>query len=58
MVPAQAADVYLEKLEEDKDPVQESDEMWNRETTGMAMGKYPQGLLAHIQQLDTLTGIE
>lgn len=32
--------------------------MWNREVESMGMGKYPQRILAHIQKLDTLEGVE
>ena len=40
-------DVYMEKLEENRNKVQEPPKMWNKEVVGMAMGKYPQRLLAH-----------
>ena len=58
MVSPAVADVYLEELEEGTKPVQESYKMRDREEESMGMGKYPQGLLAHIQQLDIITGTE
>lgn len=35
------AKVYLEGLEEDKESIQESDEMWDRKGQSMGIGKYP-----------------
>ncbi len=39
--------LYLEKLETSPNPLQEPHEMWHQQMVGMAMGKYPQRILAH-----------
>ena len=46
-------DVYMEKLEENRHKVQEPPKVWHKEMVGMAMGKYPQGLLAYCALPDT-----
>ena len=46
-------DVHMEKLKENRHKVQEPPKVWHKEAVGMAMGKYPQGLLAYCAQPDT-----
>ena len=53
MVTSTYKDVYMEKLEENRHKVQKPPKMWNKEVVGMAVGKYPQRLLAHCTQPDT-----
>ncbi len=45
--------LYLEMLETCQHPIQEPYEVWHQQMVGMAMGKYPKGILAHRRQLDS-----
>ena len=45
--------LYLEMLETCPNPIQEPYEMWHQQMVGMAMGKYPQRILAHSRQSDS-----
>ena len=45
--------VHMEMLETSADTLQESATVWHRQMAGMAMGKYPKGLLADCSQPDT-----
>ncbi len=47
MVTLPHTNVYMEMLEKSSDALEESTEMRHRQMAGMAMGKYPKGLLAH-----------
>ena len=40
----------MEKLEENRNEVQEPPKMWYKEVVGMAMGKHPKRLLAYCAQ--------
>ena len=39
--------VYMEMLETSADTLQEPATLWHSQMAGMAVGKYPKGLLAH-----------
>ena len=45
-------DVYMEKLEENRHKVQKSAKMWHKEKSGVAVGKYPKGILENRSQPD------
>ena len=45
--------VYMEMLETNSDTPQKSTKMWHSQVAGMAVGKYPKGVLGHCSQPDT-----
>ena len=53
MVTQSVAHVYMEMLETSADTLQKSTKMWHSQVAGMAVGKYPKGILAHRSQPDT-----
>ena len=53
MVAQSLTHVYMEMLEKSADTLQKSTKMWHCQVAGMAVGKYPKGLLAHCSQPDT-----
>ena len=53
VVQPQTTDVYLEELETRPNTLGKPTEMWYSQRASLAMGEYPQGILANIQKSDT-----
>ena len=53
MVAQSITHVYMEMLETSADTLQEPATVWHSQVAGMAVGKYPKGILAHCSQPDT-----